>query len=287
MFSFSLISAIHFSTLSESLSQILSQRPGMALMKKEIREMASFLDLTTLEGSDHHEKIRLLCRKACSLNEKGLPYPAAVCVYSPFVATAKQALLGTPIRTATVSAAFPSGQQPLSLKMEELRYILQQGADEIDIVISRGTFLEMDYTTVHHELVSMRALTLGKTLKVILETGELQSPENIAKASELALDAGADFLKTSTGKITPGATEQAVFTMLLMIREHYRKTGKKVGIKAAGGISELETALNYYWLVKEVLGEEWLTPDLFRIGASRLADRIIDFVSTSNTAGND
>jgi len=280
MFSFSLLSGIRFSTLSESLSRILARRPAMAQMKKEIRELASFIDLTTLEGSDHHEKIRMLCKKARSFKEKGLPYPAAVCIYPPFIATAKQALEGTPIRTATVSAAFPSGQQPLSLKLDEIRYALQQGADEIDIVISRGTFLEKDYPTVYRELDSMRELTLGKTLKVILETGELQTPENIAKASELAIETGADFLKTSTGKVTPAATEEAVFMMLLMIREHYLKTGKKVGIKAAGGISEPDKALNYYWLVKEVMGDDWLNPELFRIGASRLADRIIDFVSS-------
>jgi deoxyribose-phosphate aldolase len=241
-----------------------------------LKELSSFLDLTSLEGTDHPEKIRQLCKKALLFKEKGLPYPAAVCIYTPFIETARQALKGTPIRVATVAAAFPSGQQPLSLKLDEIRFAVQEGADDIDVVISRGTFLAKEYATVFRELEAMREITRGKILKVILETGELQSPENIAKASEIAIGAGADFIKTSTGKISPAATEEAVFIMLQVIREHYLKTGKKVGIKPAGGISDPEKALNYYWLVKETLGETWLNPELFRLGTSRLADRIME-----------
>jgi deoxyribose-phosphate aldolase len=179
---------------------------------------------------------------------------------------------------ATAAAAFPSGQMPLSVKLEEIKYAIGEGADEIDVVISRGTFLAREYHKMFRELDTMRELTGHKTLKVILETGELQTPENIARASEIAIEAGADFIKTSTGKSNPAATEEAVFVMLQVIREYHRKTGKQIGIKPAGGISDPEKALNYHWLVTEILGKEWLTPGLFRIGASRLADQIIDFI---------
>ncbi len=278
MFSFSLLSGIPFENLPDDLRTILAKRPPAVDYKPALRSVFSFMDFTSLEGSDNPEKIRKLCEKAISFGEQGLPYPAAVCIYPPFIATARHALRGTPIKVATTAAAFPSGQMPLSVKLEEIRYALGEGADEIDVVISRGTFLGRDYHVVYRELDAMRELTASHTLKVILETGELVSPENIARASEIAIEAGADFIKTSTGKITPAATEEAVYTMLLVIREYFRISGKKIGIKPAGGISDPDKALNYYWLVNEVLGHQWLTPELFRIGASRLADRIIEFI---------
>ncbi|MCK9421768.1 MAG: deoxyribose-phosphate aldolase [Bacteroidales bacterium] len=280
MFSFALLSGVAFSDLDSALSQILARRPAITDLKNELKELVSFIDFTSLEGSDNHEKIRQLCKKAILFGEKGLPYPATVCIFPPFIATAKQVLHGTPIRIATVAASFPSGQQPLSVKLAEIGYALQEGADEIEVVISRGTFLEKNYPTVYRELDAMRELTYGKSLKVILETDELQTPENIAKACEIAIETGADFIKTSTGKIIPSATEEDVFVILQVIREHYRRTGKKIGIKAEEGIADPEKALNYYWLVKEVLGDDWLKPDLFRIGANRLADRIVEIVST-------
>lgn len=260
------------------LQKIMEQKPLMADSKPALRNIFSFLDFTSLDGSDNHAKIRKLCEKAISFGEKGLPYPAAVCIYPPFIATAKQALLGTPIKVATTAAAFPHGQMPISVKLEEIRYAIHEGADEVDVVISRGTFLEKDYHIVFRELDAMRDVAGKQTLKVILETGELVTMEHVARASEIAIEAGADFIKTSTGKISPAATEQAVYTMLLVIREYYRTSGKKIGIKPAGGISEPEKALNYYWLVNQVLGKEWLTPSLFRIGASRLAERIIESI---------
>ncbi|MCK9220386.1 MAG: deoxyribose-phosphate aldolase [Bacteroidales bacterium] len=278
MYSFSLLSKLSFSTVQEEVFQIRSKQPQIQEQKQVLRELSSFLDLTSLEGSDNQEKINKLCRKAIFMGEKGLPLPAAVCVYPPFIATAKKALQGTPIKVATTAAAFPSGQMPISIKLEEIRYALQEGADEIDVVISRGTFLEKDFNMVYREIDAMREITREKTLKVILETGELQTPENIAKASEIAIEAGADFIKTSTGKIQPAATEESVFIMLKVIHEFYTKTGKQIGIKAAGGIGDPEKALNYYWLVKEVLGVNWLTPSLFRLGASRLADRLLEIV---------
>ena len=279
MFSFSLLSGISFEHLSDDIRVILSSKPAPEVSKAALREIFSFMDFTSLEGSDNQAKIQLLCEKAVSFGEKGLPFPAAVCIYPPFIATAKQTLRGTPIKVATTAAAFPHGQMPLSVKLEEIRYATGEGADEIDVVISRGTFLAKEYHTLFRELDAIRELVGHQTLKVILETGELQTPENIAKASEIAIEAGADFIKTSTGKITPAATEESVFVMLQVIREHYRKTGKRIGIKPAGGISEPEKALNYYQLVNAVLGKDWLKPELFRIGASRLAERIIESIS--------
>lgn len=278
MFSFSLLSGISFENIPDDLRTIMAKRPPAVEYKPALRSVFSFMDFTSLEGSDNPVKIRMLCEKAISFGEQGLPYPAAVCVYPPFIGTARHTLSGTPIKVATTAAAFPSGQMPLSVKLEEIRYALGEGADEIDVVISRGTFLGREYHVVYRELDAMRELTANHTLKVILETGELGNMENIARASEIAIEAGADFIKTSTGKITPAATEEAVYTMLLVIREYFRTSGKKIGIKPAGGISDPDKALNYYWLVNEVLGRQWLTPELFRIGASRLADRIIEFI---------
>jgi len=279
MYSFSLLSGISFATISDDIRAIVGDQPVIADHQTELRQIFSFLDFTSLEGSDNHAKIRALCKKAISFGEKGLPFPAAVCIYAPFIGTAKAALKGTPIRVATTAAAFPSGQMPLSVKLEEIRYAVNEGADEVDVVISRGTFLENEYHSIYRELDTMRDLTRHQVLKVILETGELLTPENIARASEIAIEAGADFIKTSTGKITPAATPESVYVMLRVIREYHRKTGKKIGIKPAGGISDPASALDYYRLVKNVLGEQWLTPELFRIGASRLADRIVEIIS--------
>ncbi|MEI7895443.1 MAG: deoxyribose-phosphate aldolase [bacterium] len=278
MFTFSLLSGISFIDIPEDVLAILGSRPAVENSKEALRTIFSCMDYTSLEGSDNPAKIQLLCEKAISFGEKGLPYPAAVCIYPPFIGVAKQALKGTPIKVATTAAAFPSGQMPISVKLEEIRYAIGEGADEIDVVISRGTFLAREYHRLFRELDAMRELVSQKTLKVILETGELQTPENIARASEIAIEAGADFIKTSTGKITPAATEEAVFVMLRIIGEYHRRTGKQIGIKPAGGIADPEKALNYYWLVKSILGEEWLKPELFRIGASRLADRIAEYI---------
>ena len=278
MFSFSLLSGISFAKLQDELRAILLTKPALADSNPALRQVFSFMDYTSLEGSDNNAKIKALCEKAISFGEKGLPFPAAVCIYPPFIAVAKNTLKGTPVKVATTAAAFPSGQMPLSVKLEEIRYAVNEGADEIDVVISRGTFLEKDYHRIYRELDAMRDMTKHNILKVILETGELLSLENIAMASEIAIEAGADFIKTSTGKIASAATEESVFVMLQVIREYHRKTGKKIGIKPAGGIADPEKALNYHWLVREVLGEQWLTPELFRIGASRLADRIAELV---------
>jgi deoxyribose-phosphate aldolase len=279
MYSFSLINRISMGQVPEETRKILGNPLPEQEQNDALLRLFACMDFTSLEGTDHPEKIRNLCLKAISFGEKGLPFPAAVCIYPPFISLAKQTLQGTPVKVATTAAAFPGGQLPLHLKLEEIKYAVGEGADEIDVVISRGTFLAGDYNRIYRELDAMREVSGNKTLKVILETGELQSPENIARASEIAIEAGADFIKTSTGKTTPAATEEAVYVMLRVINEYHLKTGKQVGIKPAGGIADPATALNYYLLVQDILGKPWLQPGLFRIGASRLADRIIDFIS--------
>jgi deoxyribose-phosphate aldolase len=241
--------------------------------------LLSCIDLTSLEGSDNKGKITELCHKACSFGQSGFPLPAAVCIYPPFVGLAKDQLKGTGILVATVAGAFPSGQSPLALRLEEVRYSINEGADEIDMVISRGRLLEGDESFVYDEIAATREACKAVTLKVILETGELKTPSVIRRASEIAIAAGADFIKTSTGKIQPAATEEAVRIMLEVIREQFQKSGKRTGIKPAGGISEPEQALKYYKLVEQVLGTDWLNKNLFRIGASRLADGLAQVIN--------
>ena len=234
--------------------------------------LLSCIDLTTLEGSDNNGRIVELCRKACSFGESGLPMPAAVCIYPPFVRLAKNQLKGTDIRIAAVAGAFPSGQSPLAVRLEEVRYTVNEGADEIDMVISRGRLLEGDDAYIFDEIAAIREICKEVLLKVILETGELRSPALIRKASGIAIKAGADFIKTSTGKIQPAATEEAMEIILEVIREEYERTGTRIGMKPAGGISEPMQAMQYYLLVERILGTPWLDKNHFRIGASRLAD---------------
>jgi deoxyribose-phosphate aldolase len=246
-----------------------------------LRKILSCIDLTTLEGSDNKARILELCRKAISFGEAGLPLPAAVCVYPPFVRLAKDQLKGTGIRVASVAGAFPSGQSPLPVRVEEVRFAVGEGADEIDMVISRGRLLEGDERFVSDEVSAIREACKTTHLKVILETGELKTPELIRKASGIAIAAGADFIKTSTGKIQPAATLEAMEVMLEVIRDEYERSGKKIGIKPAGGISEPGQALQYYLLTGRILGESWLSNDLFRIGASRLADALAAEITSS------
>lgn len=236
----------------------------------------SVIDLTSLEGTDSNESIRLLCRQAIHFGELGLTVPAAVCIFSPFIATARRELSGSGINIATVAGGFPHGQIPIQAKLEEISFALDQGADEIDIVFSRGTFLAGNHQQVFDEIALIREHCQTITLKVILETGELRSPELIAKASDIALRAGADFIKTSTGKIPEGATEEGVKIMLEQILRFYENTGLRKGIKPAGGISEPERALAFYLLISATLGDEWLFKERLRFGASRLAGKLAD-----------
>lgn len=249
--------------------------------KDALKLIFSFIDLTTLEGSDTDEKVKQLCKKASSFKDKTktIPNVAAVCVYPTLVKIAKDSLKNSKISVASVAGAFPSGQSPISIKIEEVKYAIEQGADEIDMVISRGKLIERKFNVVFDEIVAIKKACNNIHLKVILETGELQTIENIRKASELAINAGADFIKTSTGKINPAATETAFVIMLDTIKEYFEKTGIMIGIKPAGGIRESEQAIRYFCLVKEILGEKWLNNKYFRIGASSLADNIINSIN--------
>ncbi|HKI46451.1 MAG TPA: deoxyribose-phosphate aldolase [Balneolales bacterium] len=236
----------------------------------------SMIDLTTLEGMDSAGKVRQLCVKAIRpLEHEGIPSVAAVCVYSPMVSIAKDALRGSDIHVASVATAFPSGMASKQNKLDDVKYALDQGADEIDMVISRGRFLAGDYPYVFDEIAEIKELCGEHHLKVILETGELQTLDNVRRASDIALYAGGDFIKTSTGKVKPAATMEVTLVMFEAIRDFYYKTREKRGMKPAGGIRDSKTALRYLAMLKETLGADWLTPERFRFGASSLANDLL------------
>ena len=234
------------------------------------------IDLTTLEGSDNTQKIKDLCQTAINFKDdsRHIPSTAAVCVYPPFVAQAKALLKGTDIHVASVAGAFPAGQSPIEIKVAEVKYAVEAGADEIDMVISRGKFLEGNYQEVYDEIVAIKQACGKAHLKVILETGELKTADNIYAASMIAMEAGADFIKTSTGKIAVNATPESFLIMLDAIADFYKQSGKIVGMKPAGGISDAENSLLYVKILENVLGKQWLNKQYFRIGASRLAKKI-------------
>ncbi len=237
----------------------------------------NMIDLTTLEGMDTPSKIKQLCYKAVHLHNElpNLPTVAAVCVFPTFVKVAKKALSGTQVKVASVATAFPSGHADMEIKLKETKYAVQEGADEVDMVISRGHFHAGEYTYVYDEIASIKEACSSARLKVILETGELGNLDKVRRASEIAIHAGADFIKTSTGKISPAATPDVTLVMLEAIRDHHYKTGEMVGMKPAGGISTAKAALHNLVMVKETLGNQWLSPEWFRFGASRLANDIL------------
>jgi deoxyribose-phosphate aldolase len=242
-----------------------------------IRLAISMLDLTTLEGKDSEGKVRQLCRKAIRPlpGDPSVPHVAAVCVYPNLVPAAKAALAGSGVKVASVATGFPAGLTPLPIKLEETRRAVAMGADEIDMVIDRGAFLSGDHAAVFEEIASVKVACGPAHLKVILETGELETYDNVRRASHLAMSAGADFIKTSTGKVAPAATPAVVLVMLEAIRDHYFETGRRVGMKPAGGVRTTKQALHLLVLVKETLGDAWLTPDLFRIGASTVTNDLL------------
>ena len=244
---------------------------------KALKLALSMIDLTTLEGQDTPGKVSQLCQKAIHLHDSlpGLPHVAAVCVYPTMVGVARRALDGHDIKVASVATAFPSGMAPLGIKLEETRMAVQEGADEIDMVIARGAFLQGDYQRVFDEIVAVKEACGPAHLKVILETGELGTLDRVRRASVLAMHAGADFIKTSTGKIQPAATMPVTLVMLQAIRDHYRATGRRIGMKPAGGIAKAKQAVQYLVMLRETLGEAWLSPDLFRFGASSLANDLL------------
>jgi deoxyribose-phosphate aldolase len=237
----------------------------------------SMVDLTTLEGADTRGKVRALCAKAAHPDpgDPSVPEVAAVCVYSDLVAEAVQALRGTGIGVASVATAFPSGRAPLEAKLADTRRAVTDGAAEIDMVIDRGAFLSGNYQKVFDEIVAVKEACDEAHLKVILETGELATYDNVRRASWLAMLAGADFIKTSTGKVSPAATLPVTLVMLEAVRDFRARTGRQVGVKPAGGIRTTKDAIRYLVLVNETAGPDWLDPDWFRIGASSLLNDLL------------
>jgi len=237
----------------------------------------SMIDLTTLEGKDTAGKVRQMCYKAMHPADDipGLPTVAAVCVYPNHVKTAKTALGNSGIKVASVATAFPSGNSSLKVKLADTKLAIDNGADEIDMVISRGEFLSGNSKFVYDEIATIKAACGNARLKVIFETGELSTLDNIRLVSEIAMQAGADFIKTSTGKIQPAATMPVTLVMLHAIKDYHEKTGKMVGMKPAGGISTSKQALQYLVMLYETLGGAWMTNEWFRFGASSLANDIL------------
>lgn len=266
--------------IASRVATILNQTEDLPDIKSAYAAILGMIDLTTLEGADTDEKVRKLCMKAMSFHAlgMGLPDVAAVCVYPTLVAVARKALAGSGIRVAAVAGAFPAGLSPLYIKVAEVSYAVDQGAEEIDMVISRGKFLEGEYGFVYDEIAAIREACGGAHLKVILETGELQTATNIRRASEIAMEAGAHFIKTSTGKFPVAATPEAMLVMLDAMAAYHEKTGRQVGIKPAGGIAAPETALTYYRLTEATLGPQWLHKESLRFGASRLADALVEAI---------
>lgn len=245
----------------------------------------NMIDLTTLEGKDTPGKVKQMCYKAMHLHDAhpGLPTVAAVCVYPSMVKIAVNEVKGSGVKVASVSTAFPSGQAPMDVKITDTKFAVDAGADEIDMVISRGKFLSGDYNFVFDEIATIKEACGPARLKVILETGELVTLDNVRRASDIAMHAGADFIKTSTGKIQPAATMQVTYTMLEAIRDFHLLTGRMVGMKPAGGISNSKLALHNLVMVKETLGNEWLSNEWFRFGASSLANDVLMQIMKAET----
>ncbi len=235
------------------------------------------MDLTTLEGKDTEGKVRAMCAKAIrpDPSDPTIPSVAAVCIYPALISVAKSALEGSNVKVASVATGFPSGQTFTDVKLLETRQAVAAGADEIDMVIDRGAFLQGDYRHVFDEIVAVKEACGSAHLKVILETGELETYDNVRRASILAMAAGADFIKTSTGKVTPAATMPVMLVMLEAIRDFNRRTGRLVGMKPAGGIRTAKEAIQFLTILYETLGPRWMTPDLFRFGVSSLLNDVL------------
>jgi deoxyribose-phosphate aldolase len=269
-----------------TVDQVMAEERAGAFTRRSIKTSAkleglklvvSMTDLTTLEGTDTPGKVTVLCRKAMQpLHPRyEVPNCAAVCVYPNLVRIAKKFLEHSTVKVASVATAFPAGLMPAKLKLQEVRTAVRDGADEIDMVINRGNFLAGEYERVFDQIAATKEACGAAHLKVILETGELQTYDNVRLASEIAMRAGADFIKTSTGKISPAATMPVTLVMLEAIRDYFYETGIRIGMKPAGGIRTAKEALAYLVMLKETLGDVWLTPDLFRFGASTLLNDVL------------
>ncbi|HUN28868.1 MAG TPA: deoxyribose-phosphate aldolase [Alphaproteobacteria bacterium] len=284
-----------------NVDAVMLESRAAALSKRSIKTSAKLegitlaircIDLTTLEGKDSHGRVRSLCAKAVNPRPgwPNVPSVAAVCVYPNLVPVAKESLRGTSVKVASVATAFPSGLSSLEVKLADTAAALESGADEIDMVIDRGAFLSGDEGSVFAEIVAVKELCGRAHLKVILETGELGTYDNIRRASDLALEAGADVIKTSTGKVGTNATFPTALVMCEAIRDFARRTGERRGLKVAGGVRTTKQALTYLVIVKETLGEAWLSPERFRIGASSLLDDLLmqlEKEETGHYAGTD
>ncbi len=274
---FSLTTPIDHVAVDERVARLNKRSIKNESKVKALTLALSMMDLTTLEGKDSVGKVIQLCQKAklpyASMPE--LPKVAAVCVYPTMVRIAKKQLLDSGINVASVATAFPSGMAPLSVRLDDTKFAVNEGADEVDMVISRGAFLSGEYQKVYDEISAIKEACGNAHLKVILETGELHTYENVRKASDIAMEAGADFIKTSTGKISPAATQPVTLVMLEAIRDFYYKKGKMIGMKPAGGIRTAKQAIQYLVLVKETLGAAWLNNKFFRFGASSLANDVL------------
>ena len=256
----------------------LATRSIKTTAKKEGIDLSiRMIDLTTLEGMDTKGKVKTLCAKARRPDplDNSVPSVAAVCVYSDLVSIAKENLTGTNIKVAAVATGFPAGRVSLAAKLQDTNDAVSQGADEIDMVIDRGAFHEGRFFDIYEQILTIKEACKSAHLKVILETGELKTYDNVKKASWIAMLAGADFIKTSTGKVQPAATLPVTLVMLQAINEFERATGKIIGMKPAGGIKTTKDAMKYLVLVKETLGDRWLSPDLFRFGASSLLNDLL------------
>ncbi len=269
-----------------AVDQVGAQERAAALAKRSIKRESKLwaldmiirmTDLTTLEGKDTPGKIRALAGKARRPDptDPSIPSVAALCVYPAMVPPAKEALRGSGVKVAAVSTYFPSGQVPLELKLADVRMAIELGADEVDMVIDRGEFLAGEYARVFDDIVAVKEACGDTHLKVILETGELETYDNVRRASVLAMAAGADFIKTSTGKVTPAAQLPVALVMLEAIRDFYQQTGRAVGMKPAGSIRTAKEAIAYLAVLYETLGPDWMTPDRFRFGASSLLNDVL------------
>ena len=259
--------------VKQLLENIRSNLPSKS-DKELLKRIFSLIDLTTLSERDNIENVSQMCERVNLLGESypSIPVIAAICVYPEMVSVVKQKLENPLVSIASVGGGFPSSQTYTNIKIMEIEQAIELGAEEIDIVLPVGKFLMGDLEYVEYEIQIIKQRMGQVHLKVILETGSLQDYSSIRKASLLAIGAGANFIKTSTGKVSPGATPEAMVVMCTAIKDYYNKTGKKIGIKPAGGISDSETAILYYAIVSEILGEEWLHRERFRIGASRLTN---------------
>lgn len=269
-----------FKGVGDGISKATAASKGSSYDKISTR-LFSHLDLTTLNSTDNNINVTALAGKVKNQkkNYPDMPNVAAVCVFPNFAAKVSEVLAGTGVKTAAVAAAFPTAQTFREVRIIETSMAVEKGANEIDIVMPLGPFMEKKYGQVATEISELRDAASNATLKVIIESGLLGSPESIYTASMIAMDAGADFIKTSTGKASVSATPEAAWVMCMAIESFYRETGIRIGLKPAGGIVTVADAKLYYAIVEQVLGEDWLTPDLFRIGASRLANNILSEVS--------